>query len=78
MYKIPYYETSAEIIIVGGQTQEVNESFKPLVLDAFQVKQISWKRDRKNQDGTLLIMRMKVEFTSYNIKLIKETMLERY
>lgn len=48
MYKIPYYETSAEITIVGGQTQEVNESFKPLVLDSFQVKQISWKRDRKN------------------------------
>lgn len=54
MYKIPYYETSAEIIIVGGQTQEVNESFKPLVLDSFKVKQISWKRDRDNTGWKLV------------------------
>lgn len=51
---IPFYETSAEIMIVGGQPEEINENFKTINLDSFAVKQISWKADRDNLGWHLL------------------------
>lgn len=70
MYKYPYYETSSEITIVGGGTDEVNESFKPIVLDTFQVKQISWKRDRKNLGWELVRLEneSKVYFLQHQVQ----------
>ena len=51
---MPFYETSPEIIIVGGQPEEINESYQPINLDSFAVKQISWKADRDNLGWDLL------------------------
>ena len=51
---MPFYETSSEIIIVGGQPEDINESYQPINLDSFAVKQISWKADRDNLGWHLL------------------------